>query len=68
MSQATVHELFDRILGLPDEERQLLEELIAEEEEKEWRREIEPARQRFAEQGLGLDDIDRAVAAVRRAG
>ena len=66
MSQATVYELFERIQRLPAEDRHLLDDLLAEEEEGEWNREAAAARRLARRQGIDQDAIDRAVAAARR--
>lgn len=68
MSQATVQEILDRIKQLPDEDRLLLDELLAEEEGAEWLREASKARRLAREQGIDQEAIDRAVHAVRYGG
>ena len=65
MSAAAVHELVDRVKQLPEEERQLFDELLVQLEEKEWRRESRKARQLARERGIDQEAIDRAVADLR---
>ena len=65
MSAAAVHELVDRVKQLPEEERQLFDELLVQLEEKEWRRESGKARQLARERGIDQEAIDRAVADLR---
>ena len=68
MSRATVHEILDRIEQLPIEDRDLLDDLLAEREEREWRREAADARQKARTMGIDQEAIDRAVRAVRHGG
>jgi DNA repair photolyase len=63
---ATVQEILDQILRLPAEERQRLDELLAQQEEREWREESDRARRKAQERGLDQEAIDRAVRAGRR--
>lgn len=65
MSQATVYELLERIQRLPAEERRLLDDLLAQREEIEWREEAIRARQMARDKGIDQEVIDRAVRAVR---
>lgn len=65
MSQATVYDLLDRIQRLPEEDRLLLDELLATREEAEWRQEADRARRIARERGIDQEAIDRAVHAVR---
>ena len=65
MSQATVYEIFDQIEKLPAEDRLLLDELLAKQEEAEWSREATQARRLARERGIDQEAIDRAVHAVR---
>lgn len=68
MSRATVYEILDRIEQLPIEDRDLLDDLLAEREEREWRREAADARQKARTMGIDQEAIDRAVRAVRHGG
>ena len=65
MSRATVDEILDRIRQLPEEDRLLFDEMLAQQEDQEWREEAANA-QRLA-QGRGIDQgaIDRAIHALR---
>lgn len=68
MSQATVQEILDQILRLPAEDRLRLDELLAQQEESEWRGEAARARREARERGLDQETIDRAIRAVRHGG
>jgi len=68
MSRATVYEILDRIEQLPIEDRDLLDDLLAEREEREWRREAADAREKARTLGIDQETIDRAVRAVRHGG
>lgn len=65
MSQANVYEILDRIRQLPAEDRLLLNDLLAEQEEAEWREEAARARRMAREKGIDQAAIDQAVHAVR---
>lgn len=65
MSRAAVDDILHRIQQLPEEERQLLGELLAEEEEREWREEAAQAREMAHQRGIDQAAIDHAVHAVR---
>lgn len=65
MSQVTVQEILDQILRLPAEDRLRLDELLAQQEEREWGEEAARARREARERGLDQEAIDRAVRAVR---
>ena len=65
MSAAAVHELVDRVKQLPEEERQLFDQLMVQLEEEEWRLESGKARRVARERGIDQRTIDRAVADVR---
>ena len=65
MSTAAVHELVDRVQRLPEEERQLFDELLVQLEEQEWRRESGKARRLARDRGIDQEAIDRAVADIR---
>ena len=60
MSEA-VHEILHRIEQLPEEDRLLLEERLAELAEAEWKREAESARRIARERGLDQATIDPAI-------
>ncbi len=61
MSAAVVHEVLDRIKQLSDDDRLLLDKLLAELEEEEWLREAAIARRSAREKGIDQEAIDRAV-------
>ncbi|HXU34231.1 MAG TPA: hypothetical protein VN851_26970 [Thermoanaerobaculia bacterium] len=65
MSRTTVDEILIRIRELPDDDRLVLDELLAQEEEAEWREEAAKAREQAKIQGIDQQAIDRAVKAVR---
>ena len=62
-----VHEILDQIKQLSDDDRSLLDQLLAELEEEEWQREAAIARRSVRERGIDQEAIDRAVACVRTA-
>jgi hypothetical protein len=68
MSRANVYELLERIEQLPSRDRALLDDLLAEREEQEWRKEATEARRKAREQGIDQEAIDEAVSAVRYGG
>ena len=57
--------LVDRVKQLSEEERRLFDDLLAQLEEKEWRREAAKARRLAQDRGIDQELIDRAVADVR---
>ncbi|HEX4955301.1 MAG TPA: hypothetical protein VF017_18075 [Thermoanaerobaculia bacterium] len=65
MSHATVYEILERIEQLPVEERLLLDDLLTQREEAEWRQEAAQARQVARDRGIDQEAIDRAVHRVR---
>jgi hypothetical protein len=65
MSQTTVDDILDRIKRLPDKDRLLLDELLAQQEDQEWREEAAKARKLARSQGIDQEAIDRAVHAER---
>jgi DNA repair photolyase len=65
MSKATVHEIFDRIKELPQEDRHLLDELLNRLDEEEWQREVVAERRKAREQNFDQAVIDQAVAQLR---
>jgi hypothetical protein len=64
MSQV-VQELLQRIEQLPEEDRLLLEEQLAQRAEAEWKREAEEARRSARKNGIDQAAIDAAVEKVR---
>ena len=64
MSEA-VHEILDRIQRLPQEDRLLLEDCLAQQAEAEWKREAEEARRLARQNGIDPAAIDCAVEKVR---
>ncbi len=64
MSEA-VHEILDRIQRLPAEDRLVLEECLAQQEEAQWRREAEEARSLARQRGIDQAAIDRAIDKIR---
>jgi hypothetical protein len=68
MSRATVDDILDRIKQLPEEDRQLLDELLAQQEDQEWCEEAAKARKMARDQGIDQVAIDRAVHALRHGG
>ena len=65
MSRAAVDEILIRIRELPDDDRLVLDDLLAREEEAEWREEAAKVREQAKTQGIDQQAIDRAVQAVR---
>jgi hypothetical protein len=65
MSRTTVDDILDRIKQLPEEDRRLLDELLAQQEDQEWSEEAAKARKVAENQGIDQEAIDRAVHAVR---
>ena len=64
MSEA-VSDILHRIEQLPEEDRLILEERLAELAEAEWKREAEQARQLARERGLDQAAIDQAIHDLR---
>jgi hypothetical protein len=64
MSEA-VREILDRIEQLPEEDRLILEERLAEMAEAEWKGEAEHARQIARERNLDQAAIDQAIRDLR---
>jgi hypothetical protein len=64
MNEAVL-EILQRIQQLPDDDRLLLEERLAEIAESEWKREAVVARRIARERGLDQAVIDQAVYDVR---
>ena len=67
MSRATVNEILDRISQLPEEDRLLFDELLAQREDQEWREEAASARRVAQNRGIDQGAIDRAVNTAIRA-
>jgi hypothetical protein len=65
MNRAAIDEILDRIKQLPQEDRLLLDELLAQQENQEWREEAAHARRLAQDRGIDQGAIDRAVHAVR---
>ena len=65
MSRAAVDDILDRIKRLPTEDRRLLDELLAQQEDQEWREEAAKARKTAQSQGIDQETIDRAIYAAR---
>lgn len=68
MSEAAVYDILDRIKQLEQEDRVLLDDLLAVEEEREWLREASRARAAGREKGIDQESIDRAVRSIRHGG
>jgi 2-iminoacetate synthase ThiH len=64
MSQA-VREILERIDHLPENERQELDELLAQRAEDEWKQAAEDARRMAREKGIDQAAIDDAIEQVR---
>ena len=65
MSADTVQEILDRIRQLPEEDRLLLDQRLAELFEVDWRREAGEARNRSRILRVNQSDIDRAIEDIR---
>lgn len=65
MSHVTVDEILQRIEQLPEEDRILLEQRLAERAETEWSKAAEQARRVAREKGIDQAKIDQAVQSVR---
>lgn len=68
MTQSTVEHILDLIEQLPDRERDVLDQQLAERAEAEWRREAEPARREAARRGIDEAAIDEAIRRRRYGG
>jgi uncharacterized membrane protein len=64
MSEA-VQEILQRIQELPEEDRMVLEQHLAQRAEAEWKREAEEARRVARQKGIDQAAIDRAVEKAR---
>lgn len=65
MSEAAVQDILSRIERLSEEDRALLEQLLAERVELEWRQAAQEARQAAVQRGLDQTAIDRAIHELR---
>jgi hypothetical protein len=65
MSRATVDEILDQIRQLPEEDRLLFDEMLAQQEDQEWREEAANAQRLAQSRGIDQGAIDRAIHAVR---
>lgn len=65
MSSPAVTEILHKIDQLPEAERLVLEQQLAQRAEAEWLREAAGARDRARQRGLDQAAIDRAVEEVR---
>ena len=65
MSHVTVDEILQRIEQLPEEDRILLEQRLAQRVEAQWRRAAEEARLVAGEKGIDQATIDQAVRDLR---
>lgn len=66
MSQTAIQDILDRIKRLSAHDRLLFDEMLAHEEDREWREAARSARGQTREKGLDHKAIDRAVLAIRR--
>ncbi len=65
MGEATVREILERIDNLPETDRLLLEQRLAEKAEAEWLREAVAARESARQRGIDQEAIDKAVDDLR---
>jgi len=65
MGESTVQEILERIDQLSHEERELLEERLAEREAAAWEQTVSEARRTARTKGLDEAAIDRAIDEVR---
>jgi hypothetical protein len=65
MSRATIAEILDRIKQLPQEDRFLFDELLAQQEDQEWREEAVHVRRLAQDRRIDQGAIDCAVHTVR---
>lgn len=65
MSRAAIDEILDRIRQLPEEDRLLFDEMLAQQEDREWREEAVNARRLAQSRRIDQNAIDRAIHAVR---
>jgi hypothetical protein len=65
MSRATIDEILDQIRQLPEEDRLLFDEMLAQQEDQDWREEAANAQRLAQSRGIDQGAIDRAIHAVR---
>jgi hypothetical protein len=65
MSQADVQAILDQIERLPEADRLLLEQRLAEMADAEWKREAEAARRQARLRGVDQAMIDQAIHDLR---
>jgi hypothetical protein len=65
MSQSAVQTILDQIEQLPQADRLLLEQRLAELAEAEWKREADAARRLARERGVDQAAIDQAIHNLR---
>ena len=65
MSQSSVQTILDQIEQLPEADRLLLDQRLAELAEAEWKREAEAARRLARERGVDQAAIDQAIHDLR---
>ena len=65
MGEAVVRDILRRIDQLPEADRLLLEQRLAERSEAEWQREAVTAREVARQRGIDQPAIDRAVEKAR---
>jgi hypothetical protein len=68
MTETAVYDILNQIKQLPEDDRLLLDDLLARDEEGEWRHEAAEARRKAGEKGIDQATIDRAVHAFRHGG
>jgi hypothetical protein len=61
MNQSNVQTILDQIEQLPEADRLLLDQRLAERAEAEWMREAEAARRLARERGVDQAAIDQAI-------
>ena len=65
MNQSNVQTILDQIEQLPEADRQLLDQRLAERAQAEWKREAEAARRLARERGVDQAAIDQAIHDLR---
>jgi hypothetical protein len=65
MSESAIQEILDRILQLPDEDRLLLKERLADLAEDEWVLAAAEARRNARARAINQASIDRAIENLR---
>ena len=65
MSQSSVQTILDQIEQLPQADRLLLEQRLAELADAEWKREADAARRLARERGVDQAAIDQAIHNLR---